>query len=84
MLHSIHTEIHLLIDKKEAYRVYDRFEEEDITVLENGDFLIQTWQLIDDWVYGVMLSFGPSAEVLAPSFVKEEIKRRIAEMLKKY
>lgn len=81
---AIHTEIHLLIDKKEAYRVYDRFEEEDITVLENGDFLIQTWQLIDDWVYGVMLSFGPSAEVLAPSFVKEEIKRRIAEMLKKY
>lgn len=81
---AIHTEIHLLIDKKEAYRVYDRFEEEDITVLENGDFLIKTWQLIDDWVYGVILSFGPSAEVLAPSFVKEEIKRRIAEMLKKY
>lgn len=81
---AIHTEIHLLIDKKEAYRVYDRFEEEDITVLENGDFLIKTWQLIDDWVYGVILSFGPSAEVLAPSFMKEEIKRRIAEMLKKY
>ena len=52
--------------------------------MENGDFLIQTWQLIDDWVYGVILSFGPSAEVLAPSFVKEEIKHRIAEMLKKY
>ena len=81
---NVHAEIHLLIDKKEAYRVYDRFEEEDITVLENGDFLIQTWQLVDDWVYGVILSFGPSAKVLAPSFVKEEIKRRIAEMLKKY
>lgn len=81
---AIHTEIHLLIDKKEAYRVYDRFEEEDITVLENGDFLIQTWQLVDDWVYGVILSFGPSAEVLAPEFVKEEVKHRIEEMLKKY
>lgn len=81
---AIHTEIHLLIDKKEAYRVYDRFEEEDITVLENGDFLIRTWQLVDDWVYGVILSFGPSAEVLAPEFVKEEVKHRIAEMLKKY
>ncbi len=81
---GVHAEIHLLIDKKEAYRVYDRFEEEDITVLENGDFLIRTWQLVDDWVYGVILSFGPSAEVLAPEFVKEAVKHRIVEMLKKY
>lgn len=81
---AVHAEIYLLIDKREAYRVYDRFEEEDITVQENGDFLIRSWQLIDDWVYGVILSFGSAAEVLAPDFVREEMKNRVAEMLKKY
>jgi len=30
--------IRLHILKKEAYRIYDKFEEEEITVLENGDF----------------------------------------------
>ena len=77
-------QIGLLIDKKEAYRVYDRFEEEDITVLENGDFLIKAWYLVDDWVYGMILSFGASAKVMEPSFVREEVKKRLADMLKLY
>lgn len=81
---SENVEITLLIDKKEAYRVYDRFEEEDITVLESGDFLIKTWYQIDDWVYGMILSFGASAKVLAPYFVREEVRNRLIHMLELY
>ena len=81
---AVHTEIQLLIDKKEAYRVYDRFEEEDITVLESGDFHIKAWYQMDDWVYGMILSFGASAKVLEPLFVREEIKRRLTDMVKRY
>lgn len=72
------------IDKKEAYRVYDRFEEEEITVLSDGNFQIQMDCLVDDWVYGLILSFGPSAEVISPEWVREEIYRRISEMKKIY
>ena len=75
-----YAEIVLRIDKTEAYRIYDRFEEEDISVLQNGDFLVRSWYLIDDWVYGLILSFGPSAEVLEPPYVRDEVKKRIAEM----
>lgn len=77
-------EIVLWIDRKEAYRVYDRFEEEEITVLPEGDFLVRINMFPDDWVYGLILSFGPMAKVLAPADVKAEISRRILEMKNLY
>lgn len=77
-------DITLIIDKKEAYRVYDRFEEEEITVLSNGDFLIQMNCTLDDWVYGMILSFGPSAKVQKPEEVKEELLRRVIQIKEKY
>lgn len=73
-------EISLWIDKKEAYRVYDRFDEEEITVLPDGHFMVHFCCPIDDWTYGLILSFGPSAKVLEPEFVRAEIHRRITEM----
>lgn len=72
------------IDKKEAYRVYDRFEEEEITVLPEGDFLITMDCLLDDWVYGFILSFGPSAKVISPEAVKEKMAEKIREMYRNY
>lgn len=69
---------------KEAYRIYDRFEEEEITVLPDGDFLITLRCCLDEWVYGVILSFGPSARVIAPEYVKESIVEKIRDMEKNY
>ncbi|MDE7184951.1 MAG: WYL domain-containing protein, partial [Lachnospiraceae bacterium] len=78
------TVVDVRIDKKEAYRVYDRFEEEEIEVLPDGNFLVHFHVSIDDWGYGVLLSFGPSAEVLAPETVRQEMKRRILKMAEWY
>jgi len=72
------------IDASEAYRVYDRFEEEEITVLENGDFVVHLVCLPDNWIYGVLLTFGASAEVLEPETVRNEVRDRLRLMLKKY
>lgn len=74
----------LWIDKKEAYRVYDRFDESELQILEDGNFLVHLDYKMDDWVYGMILSFGVSAKVLAPESVKQEIKRRIGEMWQQY
>lgn len=81
---EVFPQISLWIDKKEAYRIYDRFEEEEITVLPDGNFKIQMNCILDDWVYGMILSFGPSAKVLEPETVRTEIKKRIHEMGEKY
>lgn len=75
------TEIVFRVDASEAYRIYDRFEEEEITVEEDGTFLIHMKCIIDDWVYGFLLSFGPAIEVIAPCEVKDEIRRRLEKML---
>lgn len=77
-------EVVFWIDGKEAYRIYDRFEEEEITKLPDGNFEIRMKCFIDDWVYGVILSFGPSARVIGPESVKQEIGRRIAKMKEIY
>lgn len=77
-------EITLWIDAKEAYRIYDRFEEEEIHILDDGSFQIQMCCVLDDWLYGMILSFGDSAKVIEPVTVREEIKRRLMMTLKLY
>ena len=74
-------QITVQIHGKEAYRVYDRFEEEQISVLPDGNFEIcMECSVVDDWIYGLILSFGPSARVVSPKEVQNEICRRISEM----
>ncbi len=76
--------ITLWIDQKEAYRVYDRFTESEIEVLEDGNFIVRVAYPLDEWVYSLILSFGASAKVLEPLEIREEIKKRIDEMKKNY
>ncbi len=77
-------EIVMRVSKSEAYRVYDRFEEEEITVLPEGDFEIRFRYILDDWVYGLILSFGASARVMEPEWVRREVGRRIRAMAELY
>lgn len=72
------------VAQKEAYRVFDRFHEKEITILPDGNFEITICCPLDDWTYGLILSFGPSAKVISPDYVKEEMTRRIQEMQKNY
>ena len=81
---AIHTEIHLLIDKKEAYRVYDRFDESELTQLPDGNFLARCAYPLDEWVYSLILWFGPSAKVLEPEFIRTEVQNRIQKMAENY
>lgn len=78
------TPITVWIDKREAYRVYDRFDESELTLLPDGNFLVKLAYPLDDWVYGVVLSFGPSAKVLEPEHVRVEVKRRVEAMCRNY
>lgn len=78
------TKIELLVDKTEAYRIYDKCESESIEELPNGDFLVHMEYVLDEWVYSLILSFGSAAKVLAPKEVQEEVKRRILQMCDKY
>ena len=73
------TVVDVRIDKREAYRVYDRFEEEEIEVLPDGNFMVHFHLTMDDWGYGVLFELYPSAEVLAPEAVRQEMKWRVQQ-----
>lgn len=74
----------LEIDKSLAYRVYDEFSEENIEILDNGNFKVTTEFPFNDWVYGYILSFGENIKVLEPLYIKEEIINRLKKSIENY
>lgn len=72
------------IDKKEAYRIYDRFDESELEQLPDGNFLAHCAYPLDEWVYSLILWFGPSAKVLEPESIREEVRNRIKKMVEIY
>ena len=78
------TPLTIWIDKKEAYRVYDRFDESELEQLPDGNFLAHCAYPLDEWVYSLILWFGPSAKVLEPEFIREEVQNRIKKMMENY
>lgn len=78
------TPLTLWIDKKEAYRIYDRFDESELELLPDGNYLAHCAYPLDEWVYSLILWFGPSARVLEPEFIRVEVQNRIKKMLENY
>ncbi|WP_455715855.1 helix-turn-helix transcriptional regulator [Anaerosporobacter sp.] len=76
--------ITLLIDKSQGYRVYDNFETEFLTKLEDGNYLIKARYVLDNWVYEMILSYGKYVKVIEPEFVRENIRNRLLETLDLY
>lgn len=76
--------ITLLIDKSQGYRVYDNFETEIVTKLEDGNFLVKARYALDNWVYEMILSYGKYVKVIKPEFVREDIRNILVETLSAY
>ena len=77
-------ELILQIDKSLSYRVYDEFDNEAITKLDNGDFIVTVEFPMSDWIYGYILSFGNHIKVLKPEHLKKEIVEILKESLNNY
>ena len=74
----------LKFKKDIAQRVEEFFDEESITVLENGDLIVKIGFPLDEWVYSIILSYGEYVEVLEPLFVREIIINRVKNVLDVY
>lgn len=72
------------IDRSQGYRVYDNFESDYITILEDGDFMVKAEYVLDDWVYGMILSYGKYAKVIEPDYIRERIHNILLETIKEY
>lgn len=74
----------LEISKEMSYRVYDEFKKENITVNENGDFIVNVEFPENEWVYGYILSFGEYIKVLSPEYAKNIIKEKLEKSINNY
>lgn len=78
------TKVLLEIDETATYRVYDEFEYNQITKLDNGNFQVEMELPENEWLYGYILSFGSHAKVISPNHIKEKIKSELMYFLEKY
>lgn len=67
-----------------AYRIYDEFAPASITKHQDGSFLVVSYLPEDDWVQGYILSYGDATEVLEPQWLREAIKKKLENSLRKY
>jgi len=77
-------ELQLRCNEKVLNRLYDTFDGEYISNNGDGTYDLNVTLPEEEWVYGYILSFGGSAEVLAPKHIREIIKTRAKEIVKKY
>ncbi|SCY76164.1 helix-turn-helix transcriptional regulator [Alkaliphilus peptidifermentans] len=74
----------LKIESQMSYRIYDEFHQECIEKNDDGSFTVSVAFPESQWMYGYILSYGPSVEVLEPKYIRENIKGMLEEGLKKY
>ena len=76
--------LELEINKEMAYRVYDEFENNEITKKEDGNFIVKVKYPDNEWVYGYILSFGEYVKILSPDRAKTIVKNKLEKTLKNY
>ncbi|WMJ81723.1 YafY family protein [Clostridium sp. MB40-C1] len=74
----------LRIDKKMSYRIYDEFDEDCIKKNKDGNFNVTVTLPENEWVYGYIMSYGNYVEILEPDYIREIVKVKLKEALKKY
>jgi len=78
------TKIVLLIDQICGYRVYDDFLEDEIEVTQEGDYKVTVNYTEDEWLYGMILSYGPHIMVIEPEHIRTKIKERLRQAYSNY
>lgn len=74
--------IKLKLSSHVAFRVYDEFEHYE--QLQDGSFIVEFNYPAGEWIYYYINSFGEHGEVLEPLELRNEIKNRLENTLKKY
>ena len=74
----------LAIDARMAYRVYDDFDESEITVQDDGSFLVHTSFPPGAWILSFILGYGDAAQVLEPESLRSKVCAALQKMLALY
>lgn len=70
----------LRIDASMAFRVYDDFEEEQLSQAENGDFIAHAAFMPGEWLISFILGYGAHAKVLEPKALADAVCCELEKM----
>lgn len=73
----------LKFNKKMLYHIFDYYDDEEIIKTEDG-YIVNVEYPYDEWIYSHILSYGSNVEILEPSFIREEIEKKIEKMVNIY
>lgn len=74
----------LRFDQVSAYRVYEEFDEADICELEDGSLSVKCHFPADNWLYGYLMSFCGTVDILEPELIRLQFSETVKRMYEKY
>ncbi|MFZ5352855.1 MAG: helix-turn-helix transcriptional regulator [Bacillota bacterium] len=77
-------ELLLRFSSRARVRVEDNFNEDEITVNADGTLDVKVTYPEDEWVYGMIMSYGPDVKVLEPGYIRESIIERSKKVIDLY
>ena len=70
--------------KEISYRVYDEFDNTQISTEENGDLIVSVEMPEDEWLIGYLLSFGTQVDIVEPAHLKDIVAKQAKSIYEKY
>ncbi|MDW2800868.1 YafY family protein [Clostridium boliviensis] len=74
----------LRISDEGAYRVYDEFDEKDVTKNGEGSFTVTTLLPENEWLIRYILSFGADVKILSPPHIRDRLRNELNKISSKY
>lgn len=74
----------LRLRKDVLYRVFDDFDQDKIIDNQDGTYDVSIELPENEWLYGYILSFGNSVEVIEPKYIRDIILNKMKETIKLY
>ena len=76
--------LRLYIAPEMTYRVHDEFAEDMVEKQPDGGYIVTVTWPVDNWVYGLLLSFGEYLEVLEPAHIRQIIMEKASKIYKRH
>lgn len=84
MSRQVYSTIVLRFAKEISYRVYDEFDNTQISTEENGDLIVSVEMPEDEWLIGYLLSFGTQVDIVEPVHLKNIVAKQAKRIYEKY
>lgn len=84
MAGQVYSTIVLRFAKEISYRVYDEFDNTQISTDKNGDLIVSVEMPEDEWLIGYLLSFGTQVDIIEPLYLKAIVAKQAKGIYEKY